>query len=99
MSRPRACEVSPAIFASKFLSADSMATSLAASLTECILDIFSGLPIAIQTLPFGGVANAGSATESSSMLLRAVNSGSEIEIGMLLRIDERLLLVPERTLS
>ncbi len=38
-SRPNACELSAAIFASKFLRAASMAASLAASFMECILAI------------------------------------------------------------
>lgn len=101
ISRPRVCELSAAIFASKFLRAASMAASLAASLTECILVIDSELltTATAAMLPFGGDAKAGRGTDSSFMLLRVVKSGSEIEIGMLLRTDERLLLVSECTLS
>ena len=76
-----------------------MAESLAASFMECILAIEWDVLIAPAMLRLGGVANAGGGTEPSFVMLRAVKSGSEVEIGMLLRTDERLLLVPECTLS
>lgn len=58
-SRPKACELSAAIFASKFLRAAFIAASLAASFMECILAIELELLTAVAALPFGGVAKAG----------------------------------------
>lgn len=97
--RPRDCPLSAAILASKFLSANSIAESLAASLTEDILAIDSDLLSATAMLPLLGVAGAGSDFGSFFVLLRVVRSGSDIDSGMLFRTDERLLFVPDSALS
>lgn len=98
-SRPRGCELSAAILASKFLSAASIAESLAASLMEDILAMDSDLLTAAVMLPLGGVAGAGSKIGSWFVLLSVVRSGSDIDSGMLFRTDERLLFVPDSALS
>jgi hypothetical protein len=83
----------PLIFASKFLKAASIATSLAASLTECSLAIDWDLT--------GAGAPSPSFAADAALLksLKLPRSGEEIETGKLLRAEESRFVVMDKDIA